>query len=342
MIYGHGDDLFSYPDIQVNFSSNCYGGADHTGLEQHLVARLAGLIRSYPHPDAYDLKELIARKGGLLPEQVSIFNGATEAIYAIARMRGASLNYILGPTFSEYEAAALQAGSRICKLPALSIREKADYPFETGSSVWICNPNNPDGRVFEKERLLHMIRRHPEVCFIIDQSYADFTDCPVLLNNEATENVILINSLTKQYAIPGLRLGYVIASTALTEKMATYRMPWSVNALAIEAGKYLLADPVDFGALRRPLHAEVKRVKEALCACEKYEVYPTDTHFFLVRIKGESAARLKETLAREHGLLIRNAENFAPHYAGYFRIAVRTPEENDLLINALLHYATHI
>ncbi|MEG1585703.1 MAG: aminotransferase class I/II-fold pyridoxal phosphate-dependent enzyme, partial [Bacteroidales bacterium] len=135
-----------------------------------------------------------------------------------------------------------------------------------------------------------------------------------------------------------LRLGYVIASEEVITALEGGRMPWSVNALALEAGCFLLSQPVDFKKIRARLHPEVKRIQQAFESTGQIETYPSDTHYFLSRLRTGNASSLKEFLARKHGLLIRNAENFAPHYKGYFRIAVQTPKENDLLIEAIKQY----
>lgn len=342
MIYGHGDDLYSYPDIQINFSSNCYTGADHSGLVQHLVAGLPDMVRSYPHPDAGDLKAQIAQKEGLETTQVAIYNGATEAIYAIARMRPEAKHYIAGPTFSEYEAAVKQVGAQIEKIDIFALHREIRSDFESDSVVWICNPNNPDGSVFEKVQLCDMIRKNPDTLFVIDQSYADFTDKAVLSANDIRDNTLIVSSLTKQYTIPGLRLGYVIGSNSYMQQLNRNRMPWAVNAIAIAAGKFLLSSSVDFSTIRTSLHCEVKRIRQRLLTSGYFEIWPTDTHYMLIRLIDGDAALLKETLAQRYGLLVRNAENFAPHYKGCFRIAVRTPSENELLLNALIEYASSL
>ena len=342
MIYGHGDDLFSYPDIRANFSSNCYYGADRGGLEEHLQRRLPHLIANYPHPDGYDLKELIARKRQLSVRQTAVFNGATEAIYTIAGSGHYKQAYVAGPTFSEYEAASLQHHIPVIRINLKQLICEMDYPFADESCVWICNPNNPDGTLFPAEQLIRLMRRFPNVRFIVDQSYADFTDQAVLDCSDLPENGLLIYSLTKQYSIPGLRLGYVIGSEEWIGRLSDHKMPWSVNALALEAGKYLLTHTPDFQKMRKELRGEVLRMQQAFTATNRIETIPSATHYFLSRLPSGNANLLKETLARKHGLLIRNAENFSPDYGGYFRIAVRSPKENNWLIEALTNYVTYL
>ena len=203
--------------------------------------------------------------------------------------------------------------------------------------LWLCNPNNPTGTVADKEYMRGLIEHNPQVCFIIDQSYEFFTLCPLFSPAEAAEypNVLLLHSMTKRYAIPGLRLGYVTGSSGLLERLRTNRMPWSVNRLAIEAGLFLLEndvpEPVDVAAYLQ----ETARLGKALKAVGGLDVWDTQTHFMLVQLRMGKASALKEYLAREHGILIRDASNFAGLDERFFRIATQTPEENDRLVAAI-------
>ena len=206
--------------------------------------------------------------------------------------------------------------------------------------LWLCNPNNPDGRVIPKAQLQSLISSNPATIFVIDQSYGFFTEEPLMTPQEAIEhgNVLQLHSMTKRYAMPGLRLGYVVGAKHLTDRIRAVRMPWSVNALAIEAGLYLAANPgtapIDKAALLR----EAQRLRNALNAIPGLTVAPTSTHFMLCHIETRTAAELKLFLAEHHGLLIRDASNFEGLTPGNFRIATQTTAENDLLINAIRQY----
>ena len=138
--------------------------------------------------------------------------------------------------------------------------------------------------------------------------------------------------------MPGLRLGYITANPALTEMIRTVRMPWSVNALAIEAGLYLCQHPETGPIDLETLLAETQRLRKALNAIPGLTAEPTQTHFFLCHLQKGSAADLKQGLADKHGILIRDASNFEGLDEGHFRIATQTPEENDLLATAIQLY----
>lgn len=338
MIEGHGDDLYKYgKKIVSNFSSNVYNRIDHSGLYQRLNERLS-TICSYPEPMPYSLESEIARRYSLTPRQVCVTNGATEAIYLIAQVFQGRISAVLGPTFSEYADACRVHRHKVKPFYSL------DALPEDAELVWICNPNNPTGEVRNKEDLKALVDSHPDKLFIFDQSYEYFTLKSLLGIKEAASfpNVILLHSMTKQYAIPGLRVGYFTASEGLTDDVRCRRMPWSVNSLAIEAAKYLLEEGDGISADIPQLLAERERLTNLLLATGMLEIWPTDTHYMLIKLRMGKAAALKDFLAVNHGILIRDASNFEGLDECFFRIATQTPEENDKLVKAISEWMEQI
>lgn len=338
MMEGHGDDLYKYgKKIVSNFSSNVYNRIDHSGLYQRLNERLS-TICSYPEPMPYSLESEIARRYSLTPRQVCVTNGATEAIYLIAQVFQGRISAVLGPTFSEYADACRVHRHKVKPFYSL------DALPEDAELVWICNPNNPTGEVRNKEDLKALVDSHPDKLFIFDQSYEYFTLKSLLGIKEAASfpNVILLHSMTKQYAIPGLRVGYFTASEGLTDDVRCRRMPWSVNSLAIEAAKYLLEEGDGISADIPQLLAERERLTNLLLATGMLEIWPTDTHYMLIKLRMGKAAALKDFLAVNHGILIRDASNFEGLDERFFRIATQTPEENDKLVKAISEWMEQI
>jgi threonine-phosphate decarboxylase len=335
MIRGHGDDRYRYGDIRVDFSSNIPGGIDHTALREHLALHLADIGR-YPEPEPYTLERELAAALGLDPAQVIATNGATEAIYLTAHLLAGSRTAIVEPTFAEYADACRLYGHRV-------VSPGEPYAPPAGCrTLWCCNPNNPTGHAWAHGRLLQTIDARPEITFVVDQSYEAFTRQPLLSAAEAAvrPNVILIHSMTKRYAIPGLRLGYLTASTAICDRLRRLRMPWSVNAQAIEAGRFLLREGVGGFSLDGML-SEAARLAGALRSMGVFHPVTSDTHFMLVEMTRGTAAELKEWLVRREGILIRNADNFPGLTPRHFRIAAGLPADNDLLISALERWSRH-
>ena len=313
MIEGHGDDAYKYGDIKSDFSSNICAHNHHQTLMKHLMAH-PELISHYPEPEAWSLETIIAERYGLHPQQVIVTSGATEAIYLIAqtfRMQ----SEIPSPTFSEYEDA--------CQL----------FPPSSGKTMlWLCNPNNPTGEVYALSYLEQMVAAYDLV--VLDQSYENYTDAQVMTPREGCliPNMIQVHSMTKTYGVPGLRLGYITADESLTAKIRQYLRPWSVSALALEAGKFLLQHDE---LICKPDLQEAKRLAKCLEELPEIEVTPTQTNFMLCRMVSHTAAELKDYLAREHHMLIRDASNFCSLTPYHFRVASQTPAENDALVEAI-------
>ena len=329
MIEGHGDDAYKYKAIKINFSSNVYNHVDHSGLYQYLSRQMES-IRTYPEPEPYSLEKVLAERFRLSSEEVCVTNGATEAIYLIAQTFRSQISAILMPTFSEYADACRLHGHKVVPIYNLNCLP------DRGRLIWLCNPNNPTGEVREKEALTACIKQNPQRIFIIDQSYEFFTQKALLTAREAAEfpNVILLHSMTKRFAVPGLRLGYITACKELLHEIRTQRMPWSVNQLAIEAGHYLLSSSqcdIDISLLLK----EKERLAQSLLSIGGMEIWPSDTHYMLVQLRMGKAAALKEYLATEQGILIRDASNFEGLNEHFFRIATQTPEENDKLVESI-------
>jgi threonine-phosphate decarboxylase len=205
---------------------------------------------------------------------------------------------------------------------------------------WICNPNNPTGNVLVKGMLNHIVRNHPRYLYVIDQSYADYTLAPMIEPKEMTDvfNVMLIHSLSKTFCIPGLRLGYIVASPIIIGRLKQIRQPWTINALAIEAGKYLIENHIQMIHDLKSYLQEAIRLYANLSAINGLKVMKTDTNFMLVSIHNSTAIELKRWLLDNYGILIRDASNIRGLDSNYFRVTAQQPEENDLLVEAIKAY----
>ena len=317
MIKGHGDDAYQYKYIRSDFSSNICAGASHQALMAHLSMH-PELVSHYPEPEAWTLEELIANHHDIAPENVIVTNGATEAIYLIAQAFPFHAK-IPTPTFSEYEDA--------CRMFP---RTDAEHTM-----LWLCNPNNPTGDVYDQSVIDRQLVQND--LLVLDQSYEHYTDRFVMYPRWAVRmpNLIQIHSFTKTYGVPGLRLGYITAHASLTAHLRQFLRPWSVSALAIEAGSFLLSDD---SLLCHPDLNEAQRLRDQLQQIDGILTQETHTNFMLCQLEEGKAADLKNYLAREHHLLIRDASNFRSLTPRHFRVAAQTPAENDALVAAVKQY----
>lgn len=344
MILGHGDDAYKYKDIRIDFSSNICAHPSHEALMEHLAAQ-HNLLDHYPEPEAWSLERMIAERHGVNPQNVIVTSGATEAIYLIAESVCKRLPKAIvpAPTFSEYEDACNKAN--IIVLQALSnsgIRSEMQA-YKPGlvenASLWLCNPNNPTGAVMSRKQIGELLKAFKIV--VVDQSYENYTSVPLMTAKTVVRlgNVVQIHSMTKNYGVPGLRLGYIVTSLRLARQIRSYLRPWAVSSLAIEAGKYLL-EYDEFEC--RPDLSEAERLRQNLSKIEGVQVMPSQTNFMLCQLAKGSASAMKDYLANRHGILIRDASNFRGLTTGHFRIAAQTPAENDTLVAAVREFVNSI
>lgn len=332
MIHGHGDDLYrTDAEVKANFSTNVWYEADMEPLCRFLETQL-GRIYHYPEPDAGSFVRIAAEYHGVATENILAGNGATELFYLVAHAFAGADTLLPVPSFKEYEDACSLYHHRITFLPHV---QSGQLPLG-GSLMFICNPNNPDGRIWSETEICSILSANPDRVLVIDESFIWFapearTAIPLL---QEYPNLLIIRSMTKCYAIPGLRLGYLLGNEKLIARIAHFALPWSVNALAIEAGKFLLQsgdsllpDSIYLLERQRQFSAQIAEVSG---------FYPFESHtsFFLVRTDADVSC-LKRWLLEKHGLLIRDASNFRGLDNHYFRINTLADIKNALLLEAL-------
>ena len=335
MLFGHGDDFYnSQNEVKINFSSNVWHGANLEKLKDYLNEHFNKLTR-YPEPDAASLKRLLARRYEIKEENVVVTNGSITAFYLIAQAWRGATSMIAVPSFAEYEDA--------CRLHEHEISffstsdDLSELSLEGQDFCWICNPNNPDGKLLHRTEILGLLTANRNTKFIIDQAYVAFTTEDMLKPSDVKNhpNLILIQSISKAYNIPGLRIGYLVASPEIVNEVNKYIIPWSVNAIALEASKYILIHPAQFTLPIRKWQRETAELIYQLNKFDNLEVIPSSTTFFLVRLKKGTAAELKKYLWENYGILIRDASNFRGLDETYIRLSTQTTAENQILIDAI-------
>lgn len=335
MIHGHGDDLYrSGAEVKANFSTNVWYEANTEPLCRFLTERMSGIFH-YPEPDAGSFRRAAAEYHGVQPANILAGNGATELFYIVAHAFAGGTTLLPVPSFTEYEDA--------CNLYDHNVQFLTDTDIHSlpadANLMFICNPNNPDGRIWSLEDIRTLLDRYPDMVLVIDESFIHFaprasTAIPLL--SEYT-NLLIIRSMTKCYAIPGLRLGYMLGDEALIEFIAGFGQPWSVNALAIEAGKYLFRHGESSLPDAARLLRRQQQFSRRVAAIPGFRPLPSQTSFFLTETDYDSTD-LKHRLLESHGILIRDASNFRGLNNHYFRVNTLTDEKNALLIDALKAY----
>jgi len=337
MIDGHGDDSFRLKmTIKADFSSNVWYGGPSPALIRYLQQNIHQ-IGNYPEPDAASFCRIAAREHSVAQAQVLAFNGSVEAFYTIALAFREKHSAILSPAFAEYEDACRMHNHRISFFTS-------DKNMQAADLCWIGNPNNPDGHIFQLPEIEEFLEKHPQTVLIVDEAYAGFIPefRSAIELTEKFDNLIVVRSLTKCCAIPGLRLGYVVTSAKLAEQLRNFQQPWSVNALAQLAGKFLLENRIPDLVDPLAINKLSKNLQESIAQIDGFQVISSEAPFFLVEMQTGTSAELKDFLVQKHGILIRNAANFRGLNERHFRVCTRNKTENQLLIEGLKSYSKTI
>lgn len=338
MIHGHGNDGYRLGrPLRGDFSSNVPPGGAAADLRLHLTTGLDRL-GSYPEAAAESFVAAVADSAGVPSAHVGATNGSVAAIYQLAQVWRGRRSAVVVPAFAEYEDACRLHAHEI----AFATTDLQNLAALAGLDVvWLANPNNPTGEVLPREALLARVDSHRGTTFVVDLAYADLCAEEPLRPSDVVvrANLVLLLSFTKRFAIPGLRLGAVIGPAPLVAATVQHGGPWAVNTLAAAAGRFLLGPRANVEAPRRAAAvAESQRLQAALRALAGLTVRPSPTNYFLLRTERGSGAQLREYLACEHGLLVRDAANFRGLDRQTVRIAAQTPRENAWLEEALAQW----
>lgn len=326
----------------IDMSSNLTPLGMAAGLRDLLAERLEE-VAFLPEAGSETLRRLFAAAWGRSAEEVLAGNGTTEFIFAVPVALRPRRALIVNPTYGDYRLACEWAGLEVRSF-ALEPEEEFHLDLDrlagklTGSElVFICNPNSPTGGLTSSTALQHFVTAHPDSFFLVDESYLPFTPEPSLLSLPLPENLLILSSYSKIYGIPGLRLGFLTATTENMARLAARSKPWGVNRLAQIAGEYL----VGAGEAYRQqvlafLAAERPAVASALAALPGVRVYPGTTNFILARLAGRlTVPELHQQLLDRYRIMIRNCGNFETLDESYFRVCLNTAAGNRLFIKAM-------
>ena len=366
----HGGNIFQFAHEQriepyevVDFSSNINPlGPSQRGLDA-LNAQLR-YISHYPDATNDDVLNAIADTYEMDKHQIIVGNGAAELLYAICRLPGYTGAFVPAPGFSEYKEA-LEAskipvrdifyrpreddnGKPYFEVPYLALETfAAELKGQDGRIiVFLGNPNNPDGTLLDKDhiRTVASMLKDANSLLVIDESFIDFVGNDPLQDNEHSmrslvnefDNIIVVHSFTKFYAVPGLRIGAAFANETLITQLQQYIPSWSVNTLAQAYTKAALNDVDYIKRTKQELNEERAFMYNALDDIEGITVYPPSANFILFQVnqEGITANYINEEL-KKYNMIVRNCDSYVGLTNHWVRIAIKDHDTNIKLVDKL-------
>uniref|UniRef100_A0A832A8B2 threonine-phosphate decarboxylase n=1 Tax=Desulfacinum infernum TaxID=35837 RepID=A0A832A8B2_9BACT len=353
-VYEMARRLGCSPEDILDFSASINPLGPPPGLLEALMAAY-GRLQHYPDIHTSALREGLARRHGVGPDEIVVGNGSTELIYVLPRVLKAGRVLVALPTFTEYVRAFSVAGVVLDRCygtwenglqpTARQIREHLDR--HRPDAVLVTHPGSPSGTLLSESLRAYLVAetRQRNIALVVDEVFIDFCEEASFLPHLAEHpRLVLIRSMTKFYGIPGLRLGYLLASREIAAAAARHLPPWSVNTLAQEAGGHCLHQEHYRLETLRLVGEERSRLKKALDEMEGFCVLPGRANYLLVRMPEHlpNALALQEALLLRDRLLIRECASFDGLTPRDFRIAVRLPAQNDRLLAALSRWLQEV
>lgn len=366
----HGGNIFQFAHEQriepydvIDFSANI----NPLGPSQRGLSALESQLRYISHyPDATndDILNSIADIYGMNKNQIVVGNGAAELLYAICRLPGYTGAFVPAPGFSEYKAA-LEAsripvrdiyyrpredehGKPYFEVPYLALETfAAELKGQDGRIiVFLGNPNNPDGTLLDKNhiRTIASMLKDANSLLVIDESFIDFVGNDTLQDNEYSmrslvnefDNIIVVHSFTKFYAVPGLRIGAAFSNPLIIEQLNSFIPTWSVNTLAQSYTEAALNDVEYVKRTKQVLHEEQLFMHNSLDTIDGITVYPPSANFMLFHIEQEgiTAESINEALKKDN-MIVRNCDSYIGLNNQWVRVAIKDHDTNVKLVEKL-------
>lgn len=337
----HGGDIYRHPGV-IDFSVNTNPLGTPESVKRAVQESVAK-IEHYPYVRCEALREAISRFEQVNMEEILCGNGAAELFFAAVQAVCPQKALVIAPSFSEYEEALRSVGAEVeyyylCEEDNFQIREDyVDKLSEEIDMIFLCNPNNPTGQTIDRDMLIKILDRckKQNIVVVLDECFLEFLDEPnrYEMSNLRGEypNLLIIKAFTKIFSMPGLRLGYAISSNQdILEEMSWKLQQWNVSVPAQMAGVAALEKPKEYIRQTREYVSGQREYMRNIMKMMGYVVFASKANYLF--FKGRPGLE-KEAL--EAGFLIRDCQNYEGLSEGFYRIAVRTKEENERLITWL-------
>ena len=299
----------------------------------------------YPDSSHAELKQALADYHRLPAQNFTIANGSTELIYNLPAMVPGKKALIISPSFSEYVRALTQHGWEIEHFVltpesgfAIDLARLEQAVAGGVDALFLCNPGNPSGILYPQSvvEAVYRLCQSAGTFLVLDEAFMDFCEEGSAKRLFADcDTAIILRSMTKYFAIPGLRLGYAICNETLAERLDLMGGPWRVNTLALAAGVAALQDTAHNSRTLEFIRQERTMLCEHLRQFSQLKLYSSSANYLLIELlNGQTSREIKEHLLSQK-ILIRDCASFTGLTGKFFRIAVRTGEENRRMLECL-------
>ncbi len=326
----------------LDFSSNI-NPIGTSPLIRKTIQNQLNTIQIYPDPESTQLRKNLQNYTKIPYSQIVVGNGATEIIYNFCQAFLSNKTPVLIPipTFGEYESAAKLNGAKVSFFKTMNLEKDIDdfvSKLPNSGCIFICNPNNPTGNLISKKILQKIIisANKKKTFVFIDECFIELVpdhDESIIKLIKKYDNLFILRSLTKSFALAGLRIGYGIGSKQMISILNKIKIPWNVSGLAQQAGVAALSHSFYLANAKKIIKKESIYLINRISKIKGFQCNATSTNFILIKTKMKSKTLQKKLL--ENKILIRDCSTIHGLNNNYIRIAVKTRKENEKLIKSL-------
>jgi len=331
-----------HPNSKIlDFSSNI-SPIGASSLVRRTIKNQLNAIQNYPDPESIQLRKNLQKYTKIHFSQIVVGNGATEIIYNFCQAFLLKKTPVLIPipTFEEYEAAAKLANAKVSFFKTMDLTKDVDNfidKFPINGCIFICNPNNPTGNLISKKTLNKIIisAHKKNTLVFVDECFIELVpdhDESIIKFISKYNNLFVLRSLTKSFALAGLRIGYGLGSKQMISILNNIKIPWNVSGLAQHAASTAIQHSFYLDKVKKIIKKESSYLINNISKIASFQCNPTSTNFILIKTKIKSPTLQKKLLKKK--ILIRDCSTFRGLNDNYIRIAVKTRKENKKLIKA--------
>lgn len=346
----HGGQAWRLNGIE-DYSQNLNPFGPPSDLAE-LISKAVADTGHYPDADCVSLRNAIGKHFGLGPENVCMGAGSSEIIrnFPYVFVSPGESVLLLSPSFAEYTQQCKLAGAQI---DYLSLKPENDFRIDTVElfeklrskhykAFYICNPNNPTGRVENRDKLREIIRFCEGIGTMVFLDETLLPLCPkyniTSLAREVNDytNLLVAESYTKSFAIPGMRVGYALSNPAIIAEMEKAKLPWNIGTVEQAVAQHLTEFGYEYVTSAAQLLEKESDVMRAALEDVGFHVEATDSFFYFVSMEkfGIDAARTVELMLKG-GIMVRDCSSFGPEFKNYIRFCVKDRGRNDRFVEAM-------
>jgi len=332
--------------LKIDFAQNVNALGAPKAFEKVVIKNHDSFL-NYPDPNLKELNNSLANFAGVDSKSITYLNGSTEAFFNLPKFINKKKALIVQPTFWEYEVSNKKNGR---SMKTFLLEEDSDFRLDVNkldkeiapnSVVYLCNPNNPTATLIDKSLLLKLIKKHKDTDFVVDETYLifrhDYKDLTLVKDAQKTKNLYLVTSLSKIFALPGIRAGFMVSYPENISKYVESKTPYNLSPIngiltqwLLKQHKFIIKTQEYYKKARTPFLKDLKKKFDG-----RLQIFDSEANFIFAKIlTKQSSTDITKSLSRK-GMIIRDGAELPFLDDNWIRFTIKKPKYNKMLVSEL-------